>query len=65
MNGEGGSDMPLAEDPVGVSAGVRRAMRWLAQNRGVEVIEIAHEHPASFDSLVQTYRDAFLRYPRL
>jgi isopenicillin-N epimerase len=44
---------------------VKGAMRWLAQNRGVEVIEIAHEHPASFDSLVQTYRDAFLRYPRL
>jgi len=44
---------------------VKGAMRWLAQNRGVEVIEIAHEHPASFDSLVQTYSDAFLRYPRL
>ena len=44
---------------------VKGAMRWLARNRGVEVIEIAHQHPASFDSLVQTYRDTFVRYPRL
>lgn len=44
---------------------VKGAMRWLAATRGVEVIEVAHTHPASFDSLVQTYHDAFAQYPRL
>ncbi|AZF17548.1 aminotransferase class V-fold PLP-dependent enzyme [Pseudomonas sp. R3-18-08] len=44
---------------------VKGAMRWLAGVRGVEVIEISHAHPASFDSLVQTYRDTFIQYPRL
>lgn len=46
-------------------ASVKSAMRWLARQRGVEVIEIVHQHPASFDSLVSTYREAFIRYPRL
>ncbi|PQP00124.1 class V aminotransferase [Pseudomonas frederiksbergensis] len=44
---------------------VKGAMRWLARYRGVEVIEIEHHHPATFDSLLATYRDAFVRYPRL
>jgi len=44
---------------------VKGAMRWLARNRGVEVIEIEHAHPATFDSLLNTYREAFARYPRL
>ena len=44
---------------------VKGAMRWLARHRGVEVIEIEHQHPASFDSLLTTYREAFVRYPRL
>jgi selenocysteine lyase/cysteine desulfurase len=44
---------------------VKGAIRWLAHHRGVEVIEIEHRHPASFDSLLTTYRDAFERYPRL
>jgi len=44
---------------------VKGAMRWLARHRGVEVIEIEHTHPASYDSLLSTYRDAFTRYPRL
>lgn len=44
---------------------VKGAMRWLARNRGVELIEIEHRHPASFDSLLATYREAFARYPRL
>ena len=44
---------------------VKGAMRWLARHRGVEVIEIEHAHPASFDSLLATYRDAFARYPKL
>lgn len=44
---------------------VKSAMRWLARYRGVEVIEIEHHHPASFDSLLTTYREAFVRYPRL
>lgn len=44
---------------------VKGAMRWLARYRGVEVIEIEHHHPASFDSLLTSYREAFVRYPRL
>ena len=44
---------------------VKGAMRWLARNRGVEVIEIEHTHPATFDSLLNTYREAFARHPRL
>ncbi|MGN7936466.1 aminotransferase class V-fold PLP-dependent enzyme [Pseudomonas sp. 22447] len=44
---------------------VKSAMRWLARQRGVEVIELVHQHPASFESLVGTYREAFIRYPRL
>ena len=44
---------------------VKGAMRWLARHRGVEVIEIAHAHPASFDSLLETYRETFIRHPKL
>lgn len=44
---------------------VKGAMRWLARNRGVEVIEIEHTHPATFDSLLNTYREVFARHPRL
>lgn len=44
---------------------VKSAIRWLARYRGVEVIEIEHSHPASFDSLLATYREAFVHYPRL
>ncbi|WP_447096428.1 aminotransferase class V-fold PLP-dependent enzyme [Pseudomonas sp. CF10PS3] len=44
---------------------VKGAMRWLAGVRGVEVIKLSHTHPASFDSLLQTYRSAFAEYPRL
>lgn len=44
---------------------VKGAMRWLAKHRGVEVIEIEHAHPATFDSLLATYREAFIRHPKL
>ncbi|WP_445181230.1 aminotransferase class V-fold PLP-dependent enzyme [Pseudomonas sp. McL0111] len=44
---------------------VKGAMRWLARTRGVEVIEISHAHPASFDSLLETYRETFIRHPKL
>lgn len=44
---------------------VKGAMRWLARQRGAQVIEIAHAHPASFDSLLETYREAFTRQPKL
>jgi len=44
---------------------VKGAMRWLAGVRGVEVIELSHTHPASFDNLFQTYRTAFAEYPRI
>lgn len=44
---------------------VQTAMRWLAKHRGVEVIETRHQHPASYDSLINAYRDAFAAHPRL
>ena len=44
---------------------VKGAMRWLGEQRGVDVIEIAHSHPASFDSLLETYRETFVRHPKL
>lgn len=44
---------------------VQNAMRWLARQRGLELIEIHHPHPATFDNLVQSYRDAFARHPRI
>lgn len=44
---------------------VQTAMRWLEKTRGVEVIEITHRHPASYESLLQTYRDTFTAYPRI
>lgn len=44
---------------------VKSAMRWLARQRGAEVIEIEHSLPASFDGLLDSYRQAFERYPRL
>ncbi|MDI2591554.1 aminotransferase class V-fold PLP-dependent enzyme [Pseudomonas sp. N3-W] len=44
---------------------VKGALRWLARHRGVEVIEIEHSHPASHESLLASYREAFERYPRL
>ncbi|MGN4048550.1 aminotransferase class V-fold PLP-dependent enzyme [Pseudomonas sp. SM4] len=44
---------------------VKGAMRWLAKHRGVEVIEIAHTHPASFDSLLEAYREVFIGHPKL
>src|SRR3982750_847564 len=34
---------------------VKGAMRWLARHRGVEVLEVEHAHPATFDSLLNTY----------
>ncbi len=44
---------------------VQSAMRWLAKSRDVEVIEISHVHPASYDSLLKTYRDAFTANPKI
>ena len=44
---------------------VEYAMRWVAQQRGLEIIEITHAHPASYDSLVASYRDTFERHPRI
>ena len=44
---------------------VKSAMRWLARHRGVEVIEIEHVHPASFETLLASYREAFEQYSRL
>jgi isopenicillin-N epimerase len=44
---------------------VQTAMRWLAKTRGVELIEIQHAHPASYDAILDSYRNAFQRHPRL
>lgn len=44
---------------------VQSAMRWLAKSRGVEVIEISHVHPATYESLLNSYQQAFEQYPRL
>lgn len=44
---------------------VQSAMRWLAKSRGVEVVEIAHAHPATYESLVHSYQQAFEQHPRL
>ncbi|WP_210643188.1 aminotransferase class V-fold PLP-dependent enzyme [Pseudomonas sp. Tri1] len=46
-------------------ASVKSAMRWLARQRGAEVIELVHSHPASLESLVGSYRNAFIRHPRV
>lgn len=44
---------------------VQSAMRWLAKNRGVEVVELRHVHPASHETLLNSYQEAFERHPRL
>ena len=44
---------------------VEYAMRWVARQRGLELIEISHKHPATHASLVASYREAFERYPRI
>lgn len=44
---------------------VQNAVRWLGKQRGLEVIELSHPHPASFDNLVQSYREAFERNPQI
>lgn len=44
---------------------VQSAMRWLAKSRGVEVIEIVHAHPATYEGLLNSYQQAFEQYPRL
>ena len=44
---------------------VESAMRWVARQRGLEIIEIIHEHPASHDSLVASYREVLARHPRI
>jgi selenocysteine lyase/cysteine desulfurase len=44
---------------------VQSAMRWLAKSRGVEVIEITHTHPASYETLLNSYQQAFERHPRI
>ena len=44
---------------------VEYAMRWVAKQRGLEIIEISHPHPCTHDSLVTSYREAFERHPRI
>ena len=44
---------------------VEYAMRWVARQRGLEIIEITHSHPATHESLIAGYREAFERHPRI
>ena len=44
---------------------VEYAMRWVAQQRGLEMIEITHAHPATYESLLNGYREAFAQHPRI
>ena len=44
---------------------VEYAMRWVAQQRGLEMIEITHAHPATYESLLNGYREAFTQHPRI
>ncbi|RRV10155.1 aminotransferase class V-fold PLP-dependent enzyme [Pseudomonas sp. v388] len=44
---------------------VQDAFHWLHKARGVEVIVISHQHPATWDALIQAYTDAFSAHPRL
>ncbi|NMZ97170.1 aminotransferase class V-fold PLP-dependent enzyme [Pseudomonas lundensis] len=44
---------------------VEYAMRWVAQQRGLDVIEITHAHPATYESLLNSYREAFAQNPRI
>lgn len=44
---------------------VKSALNWLERYRGVQVIRIEHAHPASYETLLASYQEAFVRYPRL
>ena len=44
---------------------VEYAMRWVAQQHGLEMIEIIHAHPATYESLLNGYREAFTQHPRI
>lgn len=44
---------------------VQNAMDWLARQRGLKLIRLDLPHPATFDNIVQSYRDAFVRHPRI
>ena len=38
---------------------------WVAQQHGLEMIEITHAHPATYESLLNGYREAFTQHPRI
>ncbi|MFJ4373557.1 aminotransferase class V-fold PLP-dependent enzyme [Pseudomonas japonica] len=44
---------------------VQNAMDWLARQRDLKLIRLDLPHPATFDNIVQSYRDAFVRHPRI
>jgi selenocysteine lyase/cysteine desulfurase len=44
---------------------VQTSMRWLAKTRDLELIEIQHTHPATYDAILDSYRRAFQNNPRL
>ncbi|WP_425928905.1 aminotransferase class V-fold PLP-dependent enzyme [Pseudomonas sp. NyZ201] len=44
---------------------VQNAMGWLARQRGLKLITLALPHPATFDNILESYRDTFVRNPRI
>lgn len=44
---------------------MKTAMRWLETRRGVQVIKINFPEPADWDSVVQTYQEAFEQHPEI
>lgn len=44
---------------------VQNAMGWLARQRGLELIRLALPHPATFENIVESYRDTLVRHPQI
>lgn len=44
---------------------VQNAMGWLARQRGLELVRLALPHPATFENIVDSYREAFVGNPRI
>lgn len=44
---------------------MKHAMRWLEERRGVEVVKINFPEPADWDSVVETYQNAFDQNPEI
>ncbi|MFD2644252.1 aminotransferase class V-fold PLP-dependent enzyme [Pseudomonas japonica] len=44
---------------------VQNAMGWLARTRGLKLVTLSLPHPATFENIVESYRDTFARNPRI